>query len=645
MKKIVKLLTVCFVLCTMLTHIACAASLTVSGIADKEAKGITILVLDKGTNATSFEGDDIVYINQANIASDGSFKITLPFLDKEYYDFYSNMDITITEDTTGMLDTAYVASSGSDSNDGTSEKPFATLSKAYTMLNKGGKIVVKDTAVYQGASKPVLIEGEGTSANITLPTEISLQSDLRLTNITLSGASTIYANGHNFIAESSVSSTDRISVYGGCKSTDLVGDTYLTLLGGKYNNIYGGGYAGKVSGNTNIILGGNANAGEGIDDDNTSTLSPCMVYGGGENGSVGGKTNITLKGNAVAKYIVGAGTGTNGTASDTNITIEGGKVMNVYAGSRNTVLPAGTQTHVTITGGTAEAIFGGCESVSLTGHTFVNLLGGQVTRRVFSGCYNNVSFGMSGLSIAATWSSSNHVTGTTNLVIGPNVKLNTKDGLSSDNSINVGVFSGSRMESQNDDEQNSLIFIDDSYSTHSKYIGEKSTYIVVSLSKYLKSFEDYTIKSSGKGTLTPTTTAGKLYAQPVSNAYVVSCGGKETGEGYVTVATGTSEVNFLEKNFYINSVTANPVTESGVSGSANIFASNREGKKEPRAIVALYDGTELISTNSQYVTSSNNNHTFTINTKLEKGKTYTIKAMIWDKDHNPLTKSYVISVK
>jgi hypothetical protein len=252
---------------------------------------------------------------------------------------------------------------------------------------------------------------------------------------------------------------------------------------------------------------------------------------------------------------------------------------------------------------------------------------------------------MSGLSVAATWSSSNHVTGTTNLVIGPNVKLNTKDGLSSDNSINVGVFSGSRMESQKDDEQNSLIFIDGSYSTHSQYIGEKSTYIVVSLSKYLKSFEDYTIKSSGKGTLTPTTTAGKLHAQPTSDAYVVSCGGKETGAGYVQVSAGTSEVNFLEKNFYINSVNANPVTENGVSGSADIFASNREGKKEPRAIVAVYDGSELISTDTQYVNASNPNHAFTINTKLEKGKTYTIKTMIWDKDHNPLTKSYVITVK
>lgn len=645
MKKILRTITIVLVLLLFAIQSVSAASVTITGTADKDALGVTILVLEKGTNADSFDGDDIVYVNQYSVKSDGSFSMTLPYMETQYYDFYSNMDLNVKEDTSGLLDVAYVATTGSDSGDGSEQNPVKTLSKAYILLNRNGKIIIKDSAAYVSAAKPVTIEGASASAVLILGSETSLSADLTFSNITLSGASTIYANGCNFTVESTVSTTDRLSVYGGKKSADVAGNTNVTLLGGKYNNIYGGGYSGKVSGNTNIILGGNANAGEGIDDDNTATLSPCMVYGGGENGSVGGKTNITLKDNAVAKYIVGAGTGTNGTANDTNITIEGGKVMNVYAGSRSTALPAGTQTHVTITGGTAEAIFGGCENVGLTGHTFVNLLGGQVTRRVFSGCYNNVSFGMSGLSVAATWSSSNHVTGTTNLVIGPNVKLNTKDGLSSDNSINVGVFSGSRMESQKDDEQNSLIFIDGSYSTHSQYIGEKSTYIIVSLSKYLKSFEDYTIKSSGKGTLTPTTTAGKLYAQPISDAYVVSCGAKETGEGYVTVATGTSEVNFLEKNFYINSVTANPVTESGVSGSADIFASNREGKKEPRTIVAVYDGGELISTDTQYVTASNANLTFNIDCTLEKGKTYTIKTMIWDKDHNPLTKSYVITIK
>jgi len=644
MKKFFKLLTVCFVICAVFTQVAGAASLTVSGIADKEAKGISILVLNKGTSANTFEEKDIVYVNQADINSDGSFTMTLPFLDKEYYDFYSNMNINITEDTTGMLDVAYVASNGSDSNDGTSENPFATLSKAYTMLNRGGKIVIKDSASYVTTSKPIIIEGESSSATLTLASEVSLQNDLTLRNLTLSGASTIYANGYSLTVESSASSTDRLSVYGGCKNVDLNANTYLTLLGGKYNDIYGGGYGAKVTGDTHIVLGGTANAGEGIDDDNTSTLSPCMVYGGGNNGAVEGKTNVTIKDNAVAKYIVGSGTGTNGTAKDTNIYINGGKVMNVYAGSRSTVLPAGTTTHVTITEGTAEAIFGGCESVSLTGNTYVNLLGGQVTRRVYSGCYNNVSFGMSGLSVAATWSTSHHVTGTTNLVIGPNVNLNTKDGLSSDNSTNVGVFSGSRMEAQSDEEQNTLIYLDGASSTHAKYLGEKSTYLIVSLSKYLKSFEDYTVQATTNGTVEGTTTAGTIYVSPVKG-YVASVNGKEYENQNVAISAGTTTVSFIEKDFFINSVTANEPTSTGISGTADVFANNRQGVEGPRVIVAIYDETGLLSTDIQNVNASNANHTFNINHSLEVGKTYTVKAMIWDKEQTPLTTSYEIIVR
>lgn len=644
MKKFTKTMMALIAICTFFVQSVGAANITVKGTADKDAIGVTLLVLNKGTDVKTFTGSDIAYINQTGIKSDGSFSLTLPYLNTDNFDFYSNMDIDIEVDKSGLLKTAYVSSAGSDTGDGSVDNPFATLSKAYSMLDGGGKIIIKDSAAYVSAPMPIVIEGEVSSAVLTLGSETDLKGNLTLTNISLGGASTVYANGYDFTVESSVTSADRLSVYGGKKSANLTGNTNITLLGGKYNDIYGGGYAGTVTGDTNIVLGGNANQGEGIDDDNTSTLSPCMVYGGGNNGAVEGKTNITLTGNAVAKYLVGAGTGTNGTTKDTNIYIEGGKVMNVYAGSRSTLLPAGTTTHVTMTAGTAEAIFGGCESVSLTGHTFVNLYGGQVTRRVYSGCYNNVSFGMSGLSVAATWSTSHHVTGTTNLVIGPGVQLNTKDGLSSDNSINVGVFSGSRMETQSDDEQNTVIFADGCYSTHNSYMGEKSSYLIVSLSKYLKSFEDYTVKATANGSVAPTTKAGTIYVAP-NRGYDCVIGSSKYQTGNASISAGTSDVVFKEKDFFINSVTANDLTESGISGSADIFAGNSAGVEGPRMIVAVYDDNGLLSTDIQPLTASNANQEFSINCKLEKGKTYTVKAMIWDKGETPLTKSYTITVK
>lgn len=637
-----RIISVILIVCTLFTQaVASAATLTMTGTTDREALGVTVLVMKKGTEVADANEYNVVYVDQTNIDADGKFSITLPLLDTDEYDFHSNMDFDIFEDSGEMLDVIYVSSNGSDYGNGSSEHPFATLSKAYTRVKENGKIIIKDSATYTASSKKVTIAGETNSATLVLGSEVELQGELTLSNITLPDSTTIYACGHAFKVESTVSTTNRISVYGGSKLKDVSGDTNITLLGGKYNFVFGGGYKGKISGNTNVVLGGNANSGDGVDDSNTETLSPCMAFGGGNNGAVTGKTNITLKDNAVTKYLVGAGYNENGTASETNVYIEGGKVMNVYAASRNTVLPAGASSHVTITGGSAESIFGGCESVAMTGHTFVNLLGGQVTRRVYSGCYNGVDIGISG----ATWSDSRHVTGTTNIVIGPDALLNTKNGLSSEDSVNVGVFAGSRMETQLDEEQNTIIYLDGCYATHSKYIGEKSTYLgFISLSSYLKSFEDYVIKSTDKGTVKATTTAGTIYVAP-DRGYVASVSGNEYENENVTVSSGTTEVSFIEKDFFINSVTALEITAAGIKCSADIFANNRANEEEPKIYVALYDANELIAVHIQPVTESNKNLTFDIGYKLEVGKTYTVKAMIWGKNIKSLAASYEIKVK
>lgn len=640
MKKY-RIISAFLIVCMFFTQAVSAATLTMTGTADRDALGVTVLVMKKGEKVADANEYNVVYVDQTDIDADGNFSITLPLLDTEDYDFHSNMEYDLFEDSGDMLDVIYVSSNGSDYGNGSSEHPFATLSKAYTRVKESGKIIIKDSATYTASSKKVIISGETSSATLVLGSEIELQGELTLSNITLPDATTIYACGHAFKVESTVSTTNRLSVYGGSKLKDVSGDTNITLLGGKYNFVFGGGYKGKVSGNTNVVLGGNANSGDGVDGSNTETLSPCMAFGGGNNGAVNGDANITLKDNAVTKYLVGAGYNENGTAGETNVFIEGGKAMNVYAASRNTVLPAGASSHVTITGGSAESIFGGCESVAMTGHTFVNLLGGQVTRRVYSGCYNGVDIGISG----AIWSDTRHVTGTTNIVIGPDVLLNTKNGLSSEDSVNVGVFAGSRMETQLDEEQNTIIYLDGCYSTHSKYIGEKSSNLgFISLSTYLKSFEDYVIKSTDKGTVKATTTAGTIYVAP-DRGYVASVAGNEYDNENVTVSSGTTDVSFIEKDFFINSVTTGEITETGINGSADIFANNRASEEEPRIFVALYDENLLLKIYSQPVTESDDNLSFDIKCKLEKGKTYTVKAMIWDKNIKPLTTSYEIKVK
>ena len=70
--------------------------------------------------------------------------------------------------------------------------------------------------------------------------------------------------------------------------------TYYVSSGGKYNGIYGGCKGQTLTGSTNVVLGGNANAGESISDSD-SKASKCYVYGGGSSGAVTGITNVTLQ--------------------------------------------------------------------------------------------------------------------------------------------------------------------------------------------------------------------------------------------------------------------------------------------------------------------------------------------------------------
>ena len=658
MKKLLRVsMLLLFALILMMQTVS-ASYLSMHGTADKAAKYVTILVLKNDTDINQVEKEDIKYVDQVAIGKDGTFVITLPFSEIENYDIRSNMKFDIESDGYEKTGVLYVSTNGNDANSGASESaPLATLSGAYKKLYKTAKIVLLDDTTYievPSHTGDFTIEGKTQNVKLILPEQISLNGNLTIDNVTfvkenVSDATTVFANGYNFVVGENVTATsdNRINVYGGKQNANLTGDTDIKLLGGRYNEVLGGGLNCVVTGNTNVVLGGNANKDEDIDDSNKTTLSPCMVYGGSEKAKVTGKTNVTLTDNAVAKYLVGAGKGSGGTAIDTNIYINGGKVMNVYAGSTNVTLPAGTVTHATITGGTAEAIFGGCESVAMTGHTFVNLLGGHVTRRVYSGCYNNVSFSTSGLNIQATWSSSRYVTGTTTLTIGPDVKLNTKVGLSEDNSVNVGVFAGSRMEAQNDAEHNTIIYLDNCYSTQSSKIGEKSYKLIVALSKWLKSFEDYTIKSGANGNTYSTTTPGIINIAPDTGyeAYIGNDTTKIYNNENIAISTGTSEVNFREKDFYINSVTLDKKTENSVSGKAHIFANNRAGEIYPHLIVAVYEsGTNtLISTDIQSASKSDN-MTFNLNCKFEEGKTYFIKVMLWDKERKPLTMLYKITI-
>ncbi len=310
--------------------------------------------------------------------------------------------------------------------------------------------------------------GENPSVVISLPSEVILSGDTTISNVTLKGSGTIiYANGHKLKIDSDVKSSsrsDRLTVYGGSKSSVLA-KTDITLLGGYYRAVYGGGYNRSV-GSTNVVFGGNANP-EDNNDDSSSNISPCIVYGGGNNAGVTGTVNVTIKDNAVAKSLSGVGYGKNGAdVNNSNIKIEGGMLMNVFGGSLNSDVSS-LNVSITMTGGLVEAIFGGCQSKNMSGSIDIKLLGGDVSRRVYTGCYNDCDVGF----FSDTWLTSCKVTGKTTLTIGPNAKLCTGTKLSYNNTPDMGIFCGSRYKNGFSEEKNTLIFIDGCYNKMIGHIG------------------------------------------------------------------------------------------------------------------------------------------------------------------------------
>lgn len=616
-------------------------NIRIGGYLDKTDCDVLIIALQDGADKDTFEGEDVAFVQQQHIDKDGYFTVELPLGDGKTYDYYSNANLKVLS-SDGMCDgSVFVSSTGNNANDGaTADTPMATLEAAYKRalaLEYEKIIIMSDTdyvhcpSTYNGS---LTIEGYTGTEKLNMTTNIvGIAGDTTFSNLVInstvqSGTTSLFANGFNLTIDEDVTMINRIGVFGGKYHGAMTGDTHITLLGGKYSGIWGGGLSADVIGDTYVTVGGNVNAGDGISDSNSATISPCYIWGGGSNASVIGETHVTLKDNAVAKYISGSGEKSKGKEKKAYINIEGGKVMNVYGGTakKESLNLEACDVYITMTGGIAESIFGGCEYNSMNGNTFVKLCGGEVLRRVYTGCYNDYGFG---------WSSDNHVTGTTNLIISPDAKVNTQNGLSSQNKTNVGLFAGSRASAAHTDEKNTIIYLDNCISEFKNQIGD------VSGVNAMKSFENYVVDVKTGGTVKATTVAGIIEIIPDDGkcAYVDN---KKTEAQTTTIPEGkTVVVDFLDKpnEFNINSVGASSPDNGGINVTVDI-----ENKgimtNGPHTIVTIYDDkSKLIDAQFDYSMERN---VFEFNNKFESGKTYTIKAMIWDDDMKPLVNSYTI---
>ena len=159
------------------------------------------------------------------------------------------------------------------------------------------------------------------------------------------------------------------SIYGGCKTDALTGDTKITMIGGTVNFVYGGGESGTVTGNTSVTISGGTVSG--------------YVYGGGYNSAVSGKTTVNISGGMINSTVYGGGD--SGTVTgNTEVTISDGTLNDVYGGGNSGTVTGSTT--VNISGGQARNVLGGGNSTTATvGSTNVNISGGMFVYGIFGG--------------------------------------------------------------------------------------------------------------------------------------------------------------------------------------------------------------------------------------------------------------------
>lgn len=375
--------------------------------------------------------------------------------------------------------TVYVSASGSDENAGTADAPFQTLDKALSVVeNKGTVALVGTVAIdsWNAHGKTATVTG-GTLDVTAMSTAVHIRDSITFENVTwsvTSGAS-VYANGYKVTMGENVSWDNEITLFGGGHGTTVAG-TDLTVLSGMYVTIYGGTREGYVTGDTNLYVGGNVNAGIDV----LNGPDRYKVYAGGYDNSIKGSANLTFGENANARYIYGGQYYKNTQTGGANVTITGGQVMSVYGGSKGSELKC--DANVTITGGEITQVFGGSEEGGVSGDVTLKLLGGTVTRRVYGGCYNNWSL---------SWKSSHSVSGSVTLEIGGNANIDF-----SSSESDKGIFAFSRYGSELETESQIVFTSESAYNSYKNKLGDDYSGASWNLSG-AKEYHYYTYEANG----------------------------------------------------------------------------------------------------------------------------------------------------
>ncbi len=275
------------------------------------------------------------------------------------------------------LDTVYLSATGDDANTGDSEQAaVATLEKATQLVKDGGTIhVVGDypLTAFAATTKDITYVGGTLDFSGVADEYVIMQGPATFGDVTLKFKSGNYvywlANYHKLVVSADATIVGTPNVFGGkqiATFTDTyTGDTHVELYAGTYLTVGGGNRRGGMVGETYVKVGG--------------TAKITTLYGGtgADYGQMKGDTHVYIDGGTITNVF--GGSSHQGTANSVYIEMNGGTVESLYGGNGNGNGTGSNMKH------TNYAANGTPAKVDIV------LNGGTVTRRLYGGCYNDVS--------------------------------------------------------------------------------------------------------------------------------------------------------------------------------------------------------------------------------------------------------------
>ena len=609
-------------------------------------ESVSTAIYGENTNLDCITANDIVYINQGASTDGGAFDITMPIEYSANHKFVSNQAGALYASQIPI----YCSAGGTDYGLGTEESPYS-FRKALQMVEDGGEIIVIGTVTATAntnwaSDKTITVSGKDGAGIIDMKgiEDLSITCDTTFKNITFdcndgrdasAGINRIIANGYHVVIEDTVKTTKPLfAVLGGKRVSDITGGTNLEVYGGSYVNIYGGNTpmyypkkagegetadadgnaldengnvitwpdAHKVTGDCNLIVGGKVNEGYSFADAdklNDNYLSS-VVFGGCYGNAVEGDCTVTLKDNAKVKYVYGSsnGTETSNVTGKITVNVEGGEYMNVFAAAF--ITPGNIiDAEINMTGGTVEGLFASDKSIE--GDITMNLTGGTVTRRIYGGVYNDSSTG-------AVMSTNNFVTGNINVIIGPSLNFNILERL------NSGIFGGSRIKINPENEISKLIFVDGAYDKLGGFVGEQGSIAVCD------SHHDYLVKASAGGTVIPSGASQITIEPDEGNAAWVN--GKKYSGTILNLTEATTVIDFHENGHGI-------LFTEYMDGKASVDY-NINTEEDAVLIAAIYNEDNRLKTVAfNKIEMGSESAELLIPDVLEQGKKYEMRVMIW----------------